>query len=179
LRGFSTTCLHAILSHTWGPDEVSHQDFLAERKKGGAGYAKILACCNYAAKDGKNWSRNRTNGHGPWDLLWIDVCCIDELSSAELTETINSMYECYRQAEICYVYLADVTKSDEVEQTRSEFGASKCFTGGWTLQELLAPWNLGRAPPHVASWRVQLPDSSYEILKAPGTLLCRYPHSSS
>ena len=42
---------YAILSHRWGRDEVSYQDFLAGRKRDGAGDKKILVCCRYAARD--------------------------------------------------------------------------------------------------------------------------------
>ncbi|KAI6002305.1 hypothetical protein F5J12DRAFT_906395 [Pisolithus orientalis] len=53
--------------------------------------------------------------------LWIDTCCIDKRSSAELSEAINSMYRWYRNSQMCYVYLND------------------WFSRGWTLQELVAP----------------------------------------
>ncbi|KAF9738774.1 HET domain-containing protein [Paraphaeosphaeria minitans] len=46
------------------------------------------------------------------NYVWIDSCCIDKSSSAELSEAINSMYLC------------------------------RWFTRGWTLQELLAPSNV-------------------------------------
>jgi hypothetical protein len=42
---------YAILSHRWGSDEVSYQDFLAGAKKGGAGYRKVLEACAYAANE--------------------------------------------------------------------------------------------------------------------------------
>ena len=49
---------------------------------------------------------------------------IDKTSSAELSEAINSMYEWYRQASICYVYLADVTiLSEEENDNRKPFDA--------------------------------------------------------
>jgi hypothetical protein len=37
--------------------------------------------------------------------ICIDACYIDEFSSAELSESINSMCAWYWQAQICYVYL--------------------------------------------------------------------------
>ena len=136
---------YAIMSHRWGPDEVSYQDFLAGRKKEGAGYRKIVACCNYAASDRERYCRNfllSKSDSGPFQWVWIDTCCIDKTSSAELSEAINSMFEWYAKATICYAYLSDVTKSKDVGQTMSEFRESKWFTRGWTLQELLAPSNL-------------------------------------
>ncbi|KAK4159888.1 heterokaryon incompatibility protein-domain-containing protein [Cladorrhinum sp. PSN259] len=90
---------YVILSHTWGPEEVSFQDLSllgksALKKK--AGYDKIVGCCARAVEDG-------------YQYVWIDTCCIDKTSSAELSEAINSMYRWYQEAHICYAYMADVT----------------------------------------------------------------------
>ncbi|KAI0657609.1 hypothetical protein C8Q70DRAFT_275407 [Cubamyces menziesii] len=74
-----------------------------------------------------------------YDLAWADMCCIDKSSSAELSEAINSMYEWYRLATVCYVYLADVSDSDDPERVYKAFCESRWHTRGWTLQELLAP----------------------------------------
>ena len=77
------------------------------------------------------------------EQVWIDTCCIDKKSSAELTEAINSMYQWYERAKICYAYLADVRMVEDEhenwEKSRAEFHRSAWFTRGWTLQELLAP----------------------------------------
>lgn len=62
-------------------------------------------------------------------------CCIDKTSTAELSESINSMFRWYQKAKVCYAYLEDV---DDV----SEFARSRWFTRGWTLQELIAPKDL-------------------------------------
>jgi hypothetical protein len=70
---------------------------------------------------------------------WIDTCCIDKSSSAELSQAINSMYQWYSDAQVCYAYLSDVSHSTEQDSKFSEFRRSKWFTRGWTLQELLAP----------------------------------------
>jgi hypothetical protein len=71
--------------------------------------------------------------HGSW---W-DTCCIDKRSSAELSEAINSMYKWYWNATLCYAHLADVS-ADGITW-RTDLLASRWFTRGWTLQELLAP----------------------------------------
>ncbi|OJJ30900.1 hypothetical protein ASPWEDRAFT_44873 [Aspergillus wentii DTO 134E9] len=63
--------------------------------------------------------------------VWIDTCCIDKTSSSELSEAINSMYCWYREARVCYAFLADIKTVDQVPQ-------SQWFTRGWTLQELIA-----------------------------------------
>ena len=126
---------YAILSHTWGEAEISYHDLLnyAESKlKKSEGYQKIRSCCALAA----------AQGH---DYVWIDTCCIDKTSSAELTEAINSMYRWYQEAQICYAYLADVDIGDHglgSTNVKNAFSQSRWFTRGWTLQELLAPKNV-------------------------------------
>lgn len=118
---------YAILSHRWGDDEVTLQDFRKGRKRDSQGYAKIKQCCDLA--DGRDFQ---------W--VWIDTCCIDKKSSAELSEAINSMYHWYRYAGECYAYLDDVVWDiRDVEYAKIRFMRSKWFTRGWTLQELLAP----------------------------------------
>lgn len=86
---------YAILSHRWGDDEVTFQDLRKGRKRDSQGYAKIKQCCYLADERGFHW-------------VWIDTCCIDKKSSAELSEAINSMYHWYHGAGECYAYLADV-----------------------------------------------------------------------
>ena len=67
---------------------------------------------------------------------WVDTCCIDKTSSAELSEAINSMYSWYADAQICYVYLSDMHSNDA---SHKSFANSAWFMCGWTLQELIAP----------------------------------------
>ena len=118
---------YVILSHTWGEDEVSYDDIDKPREELQlmTGYDKIRRCCGQAKDDGYEW-------------VWIDTCCIDKRSSAELSEAINSMYQWYWNAEICYAYLVDVTKDPLLDGNDASFGASRWFSRGWTLQELLA-----------------------------------------
>ncbi|KAI1762379.1 heterokaryon incompatibility protein-domain-containing protein [Hypoxylon sp. FL1150] len=121
--------LYAILSHTWDEDEVSYQDWqmlpwpAIQAKKG---FQKIEYCCQQAARDGLEW-------------VWVDTCCIDQTSSAELTESINSMFRWYKDAAICYAYLADVAKNLRLSTIEKKLRKSRWFTRGWTLQELIAP----------------------------------------
>ncbi|KAK0701410.1 hypothetical protein B0T21DRAFT_378898 [Apiosordaria backusii] len=70
---------------------------------------------------------------------WVDTCCIDKTSSAELAEAINSMYAWYARATVCFVYLSDL--DPVAAQNNLEEALPKCrwFTRGWTLQELIAP----------------------------------------
>lgn len=77
-------------------------------------------------------------GHLDW--AWIDTCCIDKRSDAEVSEAINSMFSWYQNAQICLVYLKDVrtADADSVEKVLC-LQQSEWFRRGWTLQELLAP----------------------------------------
>jgi hypothetical protein len=70
---------------------------------------------------------------------WL-LAVVDKSSSAELTESINSIFQWYREAVVCYVLLEDLTKDTVLDVTLGD-GLSRCrwFTRGWTLQELLAP----------------------------------------
>jgi hypothetical protein len=121
---------YAILSHTWGDDEVSFKDiqnFNAARSK--EGFKKIDFCCKQAKEDHFEW-------------VWVDTCCIDKTSSAELSEAINSMFRWYSEAMVCYAYLSDVSISYNDKPEDFDLGTlrkSRWFTRGWTLQELLAP----------------------------------------
>ena len=69
-----------------------------------------------------------------YDYGWVDTCCIDQTSSAELSEAINSMYNWYRHSSVCYVFLHDVHKFPSEQRLQSVW-----FFRGWTLQELIAP----------------------------------------
>ncbi|KAK1622849.1 hypothetical protein BDP81DRAFT_440360 [Colletotrichum phormii] len=72
------------------------------------------------------------------EWIWIDTCCIDKSSSAELSEAINSMFEWYKRAAACYVYLYDVSSNGKLAYKALSFASSRWFIRGWTLQELLA-----------------------------------------
>ena len=120
---------YAILSHRWEQNEFSYQDLLAGRNKDGAGFTKVWKCCDKAVIDGYQW-------------VWIDTCCIDKSSNAELSEAINSMFRWYWDAQVCYTYLSDVPPGwtpDSHHEAQSPFRRSQWFTRGWTLQELIAP----------------------------------------
>ncbi|RSM12536.1 hypothetical protein CEP52_002360 [Fusarium oligoseptatum] len=74
------------------------------------------------------------------DYLWVDTCCIDKSSSAELSEAINSMFKWYMESANCYVFMDDVTLQED--GFMDNFANSRWFTRGWTLQELIAPHGL-------------------------------------
>jgi hypothetical protein len=87
---------YAILSHTWGPDEVSFHDIQSGIAESKAGYKKIRYTCQQALKD-------------QITHVWVDTCCIDKTSSSELSESINSMFGWYKRASVCYAYLSDIS----------------------------------------------------------------------
>ena len=135
---------YAILSHRWiDPTEVDYKEMIDLAKmdakerdeiRGRLGYKKILASCEQAKGDGYEW-------------LWVDTCCIDKQSSAELSEAINSMFRWYENSRVCYAYLHDVpgaffsTASDYTEHPKSD-GWPEWFSRGWTLQEMIAASNV-------------------------------------
>jgi hypothetical protein len=148
---------YAILSHTWDRDEVTFQELSegGEHIRSKLGFRKIECTCIQA------------RGHG-LDYVWIDTCCIDKRSSAELTEAINSMFSWYRQAYVCYACLDDMLydgnrsrpeleelgsdtatnngaaivnsiQETEKDELHKRMANSRWSTRGWTLQELIAP----------------------------------------
>lgn len=154
---------YAILSHTWENEEILFADVERGDPRSKAGYAKVKGAIRQALRDG-------------YAYLWDDTCCIAKSSSAELSEAINSMYRWYQGASRCYGYLSDVSVepddqallsrqrrllcgsrngfpegSLDTSRVGEQFRASRWFTRGWTLQELVAPvivrffdkhWNL-------------------------------------
>lgn len=115
---------YAILSHTWGEDEVTFQDMMASKPgmRTKHGYDKIVETCRLAMERGLGYA-------------WVDTCCIDKSSSAELTESINSMFGYYARSGICFAYLVDFHPGLGEES----INLCRWFTRGWTLQELIAP----------------------------------------
>ncbi|KAI0856496.1 heterokaryon incompatibility protein-domain-containing protein [Xylaria cubensis] len=122
---------YAILSHTWGDDEVLFEDLQhksIKRWKDKSGADKVLKSCEICVKHGIAY-------------IWIDTCCIDKNSSSELSEAINSMFKWYMDSLVCYAYLSDVLSTDLRDPKNGivPFEESRWFTRGWTLQELIAP----------------------------------------
>ncbi|KAI0327191.1 HET-domain-containing protein [Cubamyces sp. BRFM 1775] len=137
---------YAILSHVWSAEgEQSFQDvwmLTADRATNRDSpmsdidtspiwdderlSAKLRHCCAIARRFG-------------YRFVWVDSCCIDKTSSAELSEAINSMYEWYAGADLCFAFLEDVDDDVNPRREGSAFRRSRWFTRGWTLQELVAP----------------------------------------
>merc|ERR1712093_430218 len=127
---------YAILSHRWEAGEVTYKDLTNGTSKDKAGCGKIQFCGEQARCD-------------DLEYFWIGTCCIDKSSSAELSEAINPMFRWYQKAARCYVYISDVRKASDMSTEctwGSAFRASKWFTRGWTLQELLAPRSVDSIP---------------------------------
>jgi len=151
--GHGDTPEYIILSHTWDQDEITLQDWqaveafpelealraqvgtdtysiLQERRvhdiRTKQGYIKLTRLCDTV--------RNR-RPDCKW--VWADTCCIDKTSSAELSETINSMFQWYKNSSECWVYVSDV--SGRGNDLNAALEGSRWFTRGWTLQELMAP----------------------------------------
>ncbi|KAF5335036.1 hypothetical protein D9758_017441 [Tetrapyrgos nigripes] len=125
---------YAILSHCWeAGHEISYQEMVkcqlltAASIRSKSGYRKIVAACMQARKDN-------------FTYIWIDTCCIDKGDHGQLSQDINSMFDYYKNSEVCYVYLYDYYP---------------WFSRGWTLQNLVAPWNLGGCSWFFRGWTLQ------------------------
>ncbi|KAI0692855.1 heterokaryon incompatibility protein-domain-containing protein [Cerioporus squamosus] len=162
---------YTILSHVWDAQEQSFKDIRKLQKKcvltgenpRDLASDKVRRCCEVAEQYGYKW-------------VWIDSCCIDKTSSAELSEAINSMFRYYSLSQVCFVYMADVT----ISRLPSSFYESRWHTRGWTLQELIAPptsyflysdWTLLGTKFGVA-------DAIEEITRVPSSLLLGYTRLS-
>ncbi|KAK7732397.1 hypothetical protein SLS63_005075 [Diaporthe eres] len=131
---------YAILSHRWIDSEITfeqlggHVDALraaGDTPLESPQQEKIRGACQIARARGIRW-------------MWIDTCCIDKSSTAELSESLNSMFKWYRDAKLCITYLLDVIRKGVGKEdfTNEADHPSVWFSRGWTLQELLAPRHL-------------------------------------
>jgi hypothetical protein len=139
---------YAILSHCWQEgEEISYKEMVEYRLgtdiwtsilfhclyeddfgEYKSGYKKIVAACWQARQDG-------------YVYIWIDTCCIDKGNHGQLSQDINSMFDYYKNSEVCYVYLNDYdSRRFNVHNIKWESQQiPRWFYRGWTLQELLAP----------------------------------------
>jgi hypothetical protein len=159
---------YGILSHTWAEnEEVSYQEMsnLSPSVKAKTGYKKIINCAHTIKELG-------------YDYVWIDTCCIDKSSSAELSESINSMYKFYKNSKVCLAYMADVRRDTSLDERSAKdviipveflknFGLEKypTFKRVDGLQELIAPTNVVF---YDSDWQVIA--KIQEIVKAVGRL---------
>jgi hypothetical protein len=70
---------YAILSHTWGTEEVTFLDLITDNSRRKASRRKIEFCGEQAARDRLRY-------------FWVNTCCIDKRDNTELTEAINYMF---------------------------------------------------------------------------------------
>ena len=97
--------------------EICH--YLSGQDHCASGLVKLVKFCEAALQRQCNY-------------VWLDTGCINKESSAELEESIRSMFGWYRNSKICIVHLGQTnTPLNMLQET--------WFTRGWTLQELLAP----------------------------------------
>jgi len=134
---------YAILSHRWLPKELTFQDMVGTKEEcmgGGGAEDQIKMWRDHMLQHVKDVDEAvdkvfqfcKVAWGYDCKYVWFDTGCINKDSSAELEESIRSMFKWYRGSEICIAYLRD---------TSSAFTMRKdpWFTRGWTLQELLAP----------------------------------------
>nr|POE87385.1 vegetative incompatibility protein het-e-1 [Quercus suber] len=116
---------YVVASHRWvRGHEITLQDMMKHTNTEKTGYQKVEGFVRYMTA---------TLPHIEW--LWIDTCCINQDSSREVSEAVNSMFRWYRRSAVCLTYLHDVDCTDDA----SALAKSEWFKRGWTLQELLAP----------------------------------------
>ena len=111
---------YAIFSHRWLDEgEVTYHEMAGDARPAGAGLDKLKRFCDIAMEYSCRWA-------------WADTGCIDKTSSAQLEESIRSMYNWYANSKICIAHLRDTTDLGDMAN-------DPWFTRGWTLQELIAP----------------------------------------
>ncbi|KAF9877671.1 ankyrin repeat-containing protein [Colletotrichum karsti] len=132
---------YAVLSHTWGPEEVLYKDLVADKEqaKQKAGFSKVREACRIARGEGLQY-------------IWIDTCCTDRADAKELDESINSSFRLFRSAALCIAHLSDVDLPTlpsltfpvitALDGQHTHLRHSRWFTRSWTLQELIAPTHL-------------------------------------
>ncbi len=106
------------------------------------GYVKIAQTCDLALE-------TVSNGYGSILAALINsaVLSFQKVLSPETLGTpgeahktaISSMFEWYRRAQVCYVFLADAPSPKPGETLEEAFRNARWLTRGWALQEFLAP----------------------------------------
>ena len=134
LISFDEAPPYAILSHRWTDQEMTFERFMKPAQRTGPGFTKIEKFCKLLRKP----SFYSSMALRPVEWCWVDTCCIDKRSSAELSEAVNSMARWYMYARVCVAYIGDVSSRDvQTNEREAQLGQSTWFTRGWTLQELL------------------------------------------
>lgn len=114
---------YAILSDVWGNPEPAYGDIPDPAfPEGRPGHRNVAKFCEIAREHDMEYA-------------WVDSCCIDRSSDAELNRSIRSMYRWYANSSICIAHLADTTFLEDLSR-------DTWFRRGWTLMQLLAPERL-------------------------------------
>jgi hypothetical protein len=76
-------------------------------------------------------------------FIWVDALCINQGSTAEMTEFVHSQFDTVWHASICLVHLSDVSLPPSPSQGPQSYleqalSGSHWFKQAWTLQELVA-----------------------------------------
>lgn len=97
---------YAVLSHRWRePEELLFKDiggFLNGDLADSSGAMKVRSFVATALRLHLRF-------------FWVDTCCINKDSSAELQEAFNSMWSWFENANFCFAYLDDVRSSSQPE----------------------------------------------------------------
>ncbi|KAH8664465.1 hypothetical protein BX600DRAFT_300711 [Xylariales sp. PMI_506] len=120
---------YAVLSHSWGKEQVRFADLTAmdETAWQKPGFDKIWKLCQLTL------SRKL-------QYCWVDSCCLDAGNAIELNEAFNSVFDWFSKSTVCFVHLSDVNAHENIPE--SGFAESRWFSRRWTLQEFLAPRHL-------------------------------------
>ncbi|KAG1716770.1 hypothetical protein ID866_368 [Astraeus odoratus] len=114
---------YAILSHRWVDGEEPLFGDLEDKESlfssTSRGFIKLRAFCVKVESFG-------------FEFAWSDTCCIDKRSSAELDESLRSVFRWYRNSSVCFVHLAQTSQIDDVP-------SDEWLERSWTLQEYIAP----------------------------------------
>jgi hypothetical protein len=119
---------YAILSHTWSDnnaEEVTYHDL-----KDGHGTKKPLLKLKLC----RDWTKAAN-----LEYFWVDTCGIDKHNDAAIGYAIRSMWRWSTEADVCFVYLSDLSKKRKLDPDwRGTLKDCRWFTRGWSLQELVA-----------------------------------------
>ncbi|PKS11197.1 hypothetical protein jhhlp_002958 [Lomentospora prolificans] len=120
---------YIAVSRRWQEGQVSYSAFLNDRERAIAseGFSFVTNACQIAKQSG-------------FDYLWIYSLCVDESSSAEVSEAAISSFDWLRRCHHLIAHLEDLPPTAEKSEPDEAVWAScSWFSRCWTLPELLAP----------------------------------------
>ncbi|OJT11406.1 Vegetative incompatibility protein HET-E-1 [Trametes pubescens] len=134
---------YAILSHVWDhPGEQTYHDVIQLQEivsaHASTSESSGSTLLSHPALSLKTKGLCEVARKAGYKYAWTDACCINKFSSSEEARAINSMYQWYSLADVCYVFLSDVSDDEDPAMRETQFRKSKWHKRGWTLQELIA-----------------------------------------